>query len=404
MLFLIFCAATNAENWPGWRGPARSGVTSDRGAPLHWSPKQNVAWKAHLPGAGSSNPIVWGNRVFVTASEGPRHDELHLVCLTLDTGKLLWDLRLWGTSPTLYHATKSSMASPSPVTDGEHVYAFYGTGDVFCVDLDGRLQWQRSLSGEYGPFENRFAASSSPLLVEDLLVVQCDHYGASYVVAVDKRTGANRWKADRPDAWLSWSSPQLATDTKRSRTELIIAGSERIDAYEPQTGSKLWTLGGLTRECIPTPVVAQNMIFAVSGPRGTSYAIEPGGRGNLDRSHAKWMSTRGTPFVPSAIVVGDYYYLVDDRGIGTCLDARTGKQLWRKRFGGNVTASPVSAEGRIYFVNEDGSTLVIEGGLPAFEELARNEIGEPVYASPAIAAGRLLIRTVENLWCLKEGE
>jgi len=401
ILLLFATTLAHAENWPGWRGPNRDGITADRGVPLRWSATEDVAWKARLPGAGSSNPIVWGDRVFVTASEGPKHDELHLVSLSLKTGAVLWDRRFWGTSPTLYHATKSSMASPSPTTDGQFVYAMYGTGDIFCFDFAGRLQWQRSLAAEYGPFENRFAASSSPLLVGEQLIVQCDHYGASYLIAIDKRTGANRWKADRPDAWLSWSSPQLATAAATGEQELIVCGSERIDAYAPATGQKLWTLPGLTRECIPTPVVAHNLIFAVSGPRGTSYAIAPGGRGNVSTSHVKWTSTRGTPFVPSGIVVGDYYYLVDDRGIATCIEALTGKVRWRQRLGGAFTASPVSAEGRIYFVNEDGSTLVIRGGAAKYEELARNEIGEPVYASPAIAQGKFLVRTVDALWCIE---
>ncbi len=391
--------SAHGENWPGWRGPDRNGVTADRGAPVNWSATSGVRWKASLPGSGISNPIVWNDRVFSTSSDGARQQDLHVVSLNLASGKLLWHSRLWGTTPTLYHETKSSMASPSPITDGQRIYAFFGTGDVFCLDFEGRLLWHRSLAAEYGAFENRFAASSSPLLFADSLIVQCDHYGASYVIAIDKLTGANRWKTDRPEVWLSWSSPICVRAQQSAECELILCGSEKIDAFNPRTGGKLWTFGGMARECIPTPVTGHGLLVAVSGPNGTSYAIRLGGRGDITASHVVWSSTRGNPFVPSAILVGDYYYLVDDHGIGSCLDARTGKQIWRKRFGGDFTASPVSADNRIYFVNEAGTTLVIAVGTEQYQELARNALDEPVFASPAISGGNLLIRTAGRLWC-----
>src|SRR6185437_1812636 len=169
----IICWASraSAENWPGWRGPMRTGISGETALPLQWSQREGVLWKTGLPGSGISNPIVWEDRVFVTSSEGPQQDELRLICLARDDGRELWRLQLWGSAPTLYHATKSSMASASPVTDGEHVFAFFGTGDVVCVDFDGGLVWQRSLASEYGAFENRFAASSSPLLYHDLLLL-----------------------------------------------------------------------------------------------------------------------------------------------------------------------------------------------------------------------------------------
>jgi outer membrane protein assembly factor BamB len=291
------------------------------------------------------------------------------------------------------------MASPSPVTDGQHVYAFFGSGDVFCLDMKGRLIWQRSLAGEYGEFENRFAASSSPLVFEDSLIVQCDHYGASYVLAIDKHTGANRWKTDRPEAWLSWSSP-VCTKNSGDGSELLVCGSEKMDALDPRTGSKLWTLGGLERECIPTPIVADETIYATSGPNGAALAVRSGGRGDVTDSHVVWISTRGNPYVPSAIVAWWRYYTVDDHGIATCLDSSDGKTLWRKRFGGDFTASPVAAENRVYFTNEAGSTLVIQADADKYTELARNEINEPVYASLAISAGRIFLRSASHLWCI----
>lgn len=395
---LVVPRGGSAENWPGWRGPQRNGVTTDRGAPTEWSPASNVAWKTPLPGAGISNPIVWNDLVVCTSSDGTRQQDLHVIGLDAGSGRERWHARFWGTAPTLYHETKSSMASPSPVTDGEHVYVFFGSGDVFCLDLSGRLEWQRSLATEYGEFENRFAASSSPLLFGDLLIVQCDHYGASYLVAIDKRTGANRWKVDRPEAWLSWSSPIVLE--AGGRHELLVSGSEKLDAFDPLSGGKLWTFTGLARECIPTPIFARGHVYVVSGPGSASFALRPGGQGDVTVSHQIWNHTRGNPFVPSAIVVGSRYYLVNDHGIGTCLDAETGKQLWKKRLGGDFTASPVAADGKIYFTNETGSTLVVRADSDKYEELSSNEIGEPVFASLAIANGRILLRGTSHLWSL----
>ncbi len=385
------------ENWPGWRGPNRNGVTSDTGVPTTWSPTENVLWKMPLPGIGTSNPVVWSDKVFVTASEGRDQGELHVICFDRDTGRERWHQRLWGTAPTLFYG-RSGMASPSPVTDGKRLFAFFGTGDVFCFDLDGGLLWQRAIAEEYGPFENRFAAASSPLLFEDKLIVQCDHYGASYVIALDQQTGANRWKSDRPEVWLSWSSPQLVPSG--DRIELVLSGSEKLDGYDPRTGSRLWTLRGLARECVPTPLFGHGMLFVVSGPNGTHFAIKPGGSGDITDSHVVWKNDRGSSFVPSAILVGERYYLADDKGIGSCLDAHTGKLVWRKRFGDKFTASPVAADGKLFFTNEAGSTLVLDATQAAYEELARNDFGEEVYASPAISQGRFFLRTAKNLVCV----
>lgn len=423
---LFVSGRLHAENWPGWRGVSRTGVSAETKLPASWSEEKGVLWKTALPGSGISNPIVWDDRVFVTSSDGRDQDELHLICLSRDDGGEQWHLRLWGSAPTLYHPTKSSMASPSPVTDGENVFAFYGSGDVVCVDFGGGLVWQRSLAKEYGAFENRFAASSSPLLYGDLLLLQCDHYGPSYLLAVDKRTGANRWKVDRPDVWLSWSSPQLmppapAVDrahppasTKRSRAlkskiapatdrvedELLVCGSHRLDAYDPSTGEKLWTVGGMSRECVPTPVFGHGLIFATTGPNGQTICIRPGGRGDVTASHVVWSNVRGTPFVPSPILVGDYLYLVDDKGVGTCLDSTNGRMVWRKRLGGAFTASPVAGDGKVYFCDESGKTTVVEAETKKYRELAQNQLDESIFASPAISQGRLFIRTTGHLYCI----
>lgn len=403
--FLSFAMAVNialpslAADWPGWRGPARNGVTDDIGVPTTWSATQNVLWKVEVPGSGISNPIIWQDCVFLTASEGRDHSELHVICYDRATGKERWHQRLWGTAPTLFYP-QSGMASPSPQTDGKTVFAFFGTGDVFCFDMKGGLLWQRALAHEYGRFQNRFAASSSPLLFENKLIVQCDHYGDSYLVALDSRTGTNLWKVDRPKAWHSWSSPQIIAS--KNQQELVISGSTKLDAYDPGSGDRLWTVRGLAQECIPTPVFGHGLLYAVSGPNGDHYAIRPGGRGDVTESHVVWRHSRGTSFVPSAIIVDDRYYLADDKGFARCWEIPSGKELWRKRFKGKFTASPVAADGKLYFVSETGNTLVLDATSRDYVELARNEVGEDVLSSPAISHGAFFLRTSKHLFCFVE--
>lgn len=399
--WLAAAAISGAENWPEWRGPNRNGVSSETNLPQEWSAEKNVRWKAPLPGQGVSSPVIWGDRIYLTAAEGPSQSELIVLCFSLKDGSELWRLGLWGTAPTLRHATKSGMATPTPITDGKHLYLFFGTGDVFCIDMGGSLVWQRSLADEYGPFENRFGHTSSPALLGDLLFLQCDHYGASYLLAVDKRTGQNRWKHDRPGVWHSWSSPQLVQDAA-GKSELVVCAAERIDAFQPNTGEPLWTVGGLQRECIPTPVTGLGLLFAVSGPKGTAMAIRPGSRGDVSDSHVVWRSKRGSPYVPSAILVGEQYYLVDDAGIATCLDAHSGDLVWQRRLGGAFTASPIAGDGKVYFTNDDGETTVIKAGEDSLVELAKNSLGEPVYSSGAISSGCLFYRTPKHLVCISQ--
>lgn len=398
---VAFLIATNAhcENWPGWRGPRRNGISNETRVPTRWTDSEGIQWKVPIIDSGGSSPIVWEDKIFLTAADGPRKSNLHVICLSRDTGKEIWHRQFWGTAPTLFHDPKGSMATPAPVTDGSLVFAFFGTGDVFCLDVAGDLHWQRSLAGEYGEFENRFGAASSPVVYDGTLILQCDHYGASYIVAIDKQTGANRWKVNRPECWLSWSSPQLVPVGERF--ELVVSGSHKVDAFNPASGEKLWTVQGMARECIPTPVFGDGLVFVVSGPNNPTLAIRPGGTGDVTASHVAWQNQRGAPFVPSAIVVGAHYYLVDDQGIGTCLDAQKGKLLWQKRFAGAYSASPVAAEGRVYFTDEAGTTIVVDANEKRFREVSRNSLGEPVFASPAISDGRIFIRSASHLFAIQ---
>jgi outer membrane protein assembly factor BamB len=289
------------------------------------------------------------------------------------------------------------MATPTPVTDGQNVWAFFGTGDVFCLDTDGNLVWCRSLAQEYEAFQNRFAMASSPILVDDKLIVQCDHWGQSYLIAIDKRTGRTVWKKERSEH-VSWSSPLLVE--WGGRKELVVCATFQVKGYDAGSGDELWSVRGLTRECVPTAVAGEGLLLAVSGPKGETLAIRCGGRGDVTDSHVVWRTSRGAPFVPSPVLLNGLYTTVDDSGIASCFAAATGELVWQTRLGGAFTASPVAADGKLYFVNETGVTTVLRAGRTV-EVLAQNPLDEPVFASPAIARGELLIRTDRHLYCIR---
>lgn len=395
---LALANPSRAENWPGWRGPHGNGVSDESSAPLEWSPDSGVRWIAELPGMGVSTPIVWDDRVLVTSSSGHQHRNLNLICLDRRDGTILWHRRFFGSAPTRYFEGRSSMATPTPVTDGRHLWAFFGTGDLFCLDLDGDLVWTRSLVQEYDRFQNRFGMSSSPLLVDEMVVLQCDHWGQSYLLAMEKATGKTVWKTDREEN-LSWTTP-LVTDVA-GRTEIVVPGTLRVRSYDPATGRQLWMVEGLTRDMVPTPVAGDGMIYVTCGPGGASYAIRAGGSGNITESHVAWRNPRGAPFVPSPIYVDGRYYLIDDKGIATCLDGKSGERIHQRRLGTAFTASPVAAAGRLYFIDEQGATAVLSAD-ENFEVLARNELGENinVLSSPALAHGELFIRSMSHLYCI----
>ena len=387
------------DNWPAWRGPRGDGLSAATHLPVRWGPNEGVRWKTPLPGKGVSSPVVWGDRVFLTSSEGNRHDQLHVLCLDRRDGALVWDRRFWGTAPTRFHGEKSFMATSTPATDGTLVWAFFGTGDLFCLDFDGRLVWARSLAQEYEPFQNRFGMGSSPVLAGSTLVLQCDHWGQSYLLGVDKQTGENVWKTDRTEE-LGWSSP-LVVDVDGEQ-QVVVSATFSVKGYDLTTGKELWVARGMSRSCIPTAVANDRTIFAVSGQGGQTMAIRKGGRGDITDSHVVWTATRGAPYVPSPLLVDGLYYLVEDGGIATCFDAETGARVWQKRLGAAYTASPVAGDGKIYLIDEAGTTTVLRPGRE-FEVIAKNELEEPVFASPAIAQGELFLRTAGQLVCVNGG-
>jgi outer membrane protein assembly factor BamB len=390
--------SSRADNWPGWRGPTGDGVSAETGLPVQWSKERGIRWKVPLHGAGVSAPVVWGERVFLTASTGRRNDELHVTCHHRADGRLLWHTRLFGTAPTdLY--PPGGMAVPTPAADARHVYVLFGTGDLACLDHAGKPVWIRSPAQEYGPFRNRWGMGASPVLVGDLLVVQVDHWSQSYLLGVDAATGANRWKTDR-SAGVNWSTP-LPVQV-RDKVQLVVTGTGRAQGYDAATGRELWSAGGLDFQCIPTPVAYAGLALLTSGVGSRALRLD-GASGPLDNSHVAWVSKRATAYVPSALAYQGRLYVPGDQGFATCLDAVTGKQLWKERLGEQYHASPVAGDGKIYFPSKEGVVRVIRAG-PTFELLAANDLGETVVAAPAIAHGALFVRGERHLFCIQGRE
>jgi outer membrane protein assembly factor BamB len=399
-LFLLPTTVLAAE-WPAWRGPEGTGISQDKNLPVEWSATQNIRWKVPLSGAGVSQPVVWGDRIFLTASDERLNDRLHVYCYHRGDGRQLWHTRLFGSAQPEGLFPPGGMAVPTPATDGKHVFALFGTGDLVCLDWQGQPVWIRSLAEEYGPFRNRWGMAASPVLVGDRLIVLVDHWGESYLLAADAGTGANRWKTKR-DASVNWTSP-LAIKIK-DQTQIIVAGPYRVQGYDAGDGTELWTVQGLKMQCIPTPVPWGDVVYAVSGRKGDTLAIRPaGGKGELTNTHVIWKTPRGAPYVPSPLCHDGLYYLVDDEGIATCLEAATGKRLWQERLRGRFHASLVAGDGKVYYAAMDGTVSVVQAG-PTFNLLARNKLGEGIVASPALSGRQIFIRGEKHLFCIGENK
>jgi outer membrane protein assembly factor BamB len=396
---LLLIASARSEEWPGWRGPRGDGTSAETGIPLHWGKDDNVAWKTPIPGLGHSSPVVWGDRIFLTTCLIEQHQRV-LLCLDRKGGRVLWQ-RVVLTALLERKHQLNSYASSTPATDGKHVWVtFLAVPNIQCVcyDFDGNEVWRHSP----GEFHSMHGFCSPPLLYRDLVLINGDQDGQGYLVALDRATGAERWRAERPNHTRSYCAPLLIDAT--GKKQLVLSGSKCIASYDPDTGKRWWILNGPTEQFVASLVYGDGVLFLTAGfPEYHNMGILPDGMGDITGTrsvlwHEK-VNDRKAAYVPSPLAQGKYFFLVTDTGYAHCFEARTGKRLWVQRLGEHHSASPVAAEGRLYFPADDGTTFVLKAG-PRFELLARNEIGEEVRASPAVSQGQFYLRTLHNLYCM----
>ena len=380
------------QYWPRWRGPSGQGLVVGDHYPDTWSASENVLWKTPIPGSGNSSPIVWGDRIFLTtAYEGGKR--LSVLAFRRSDGSRLWQsFALEGRSESVHR--KNGHASATPVTDGERIYVSFGARGLMAFDMDGKIVWRRDLDR----MSNYHGTAGSPLLYKDRIILYQDQRSGSFVAAFDTRAGEEIWRTAR-NASVGWGTPVAIR--AGDRDEIIVSSQRRVQAYDPDTGRELWRCGGNLFEVIPTPVVGHGMVFCSSGRAGPTLAIRPGGSGDVTDSHVVWSSPRGSPFVPSPVLYGEYLYIVNDMAaIATCFEAATGKVMWQGRLGvarrEGFSASPVVVGGKVFFTNDNGETFVLRAG-PEFELLHVNDIGERTLASLALVDGRWYVRTERNL-------
>jgi outer membrane protein assembly factor BamB len=420
--------------WPRYRGPGARGIAGGQDPPTTWNveSKVNIRWKAPIPGLGHASPIVWGNRVFLATAvsgdpktplrvglygdiqpvENETTNSWRVYCLDLRTGRVLWERTACEGIPKIKRHPKSSHANSTPATDGSRLVAFFGSEGLYCYDLDGKLLWKKDLGLLEASFfrvpSAQWGFGSSPIIYGDLVIVQCDVLKNSFLAALDVRTGEERWRTPRSDV-PTWSTPTVHEGARR--VEVLVNGYRHAGGYDPLTGKELWKLSGGGDIPVPTPFVANDLIFLSSahGSAAPLRAIRPGASGDISlrgdstsSEYMAWCRKRDGVYLQTPIVYGEHLYACRGNGVLSCYNARTGERIYRHRLGRGDTGfspSPVAAGGKIYFTSEEGDVFVIQAG-PGFNLLATNPMGELCMATPAIADSMLLIRTRSQLFAV----
>jgi len=385
----------SAENWPMWRGPRRDGTSLEKDIPTQWSGTRNVAWKTAIPGKGHASPIVWNDRVFIVTAEKEKKQRL-LLCLNKSEGRVLWQ-QVVLEAPLERVNSLNSYASSTPATNGERVYVSFLDRDkmfIAAYDFEGHQVW----AVHPGAFASMHGYCSSPVLWKDTVIVNGDHDGSGYVVALDRASGRTVWKAPRPNQTRSYCTPIIRQMS--GRNQVVLSGSKCVAGYDPDTGEQLWIIDGPTEQFVASLVYNGELLFMTCGyPDHFMQAIRPTGTGNVTKTHVVWQKDKDCSYVPSPISVGPYFLLVSDTGVATCLEAKSGRSVWQERLGPHYSASLVTASGLVYFLSDKGVMTVVRPG-PKLEVIARNELGEETYASPAISGGRVFLRGATHLYCI----
>jgi outer membrane protein assembly factor BamB len=440
MCFLATVAV--GENWNQFRGPNQNGAATGAKLPTQWGPETNIVWKVPIAGVGWSQPIVWGERIFITTAESDAEEkpdpkntgpgvsgfaalfsgagyspkpptDIHrwkIVCLDLASGDVVWERVAREGPPTMHIHANNTYASETPATDGERVVAYFGMTGVYCYDLAGNPLWQKDL-GVY-PTQFGWGTGSSPVIHGDKVYIQCDNDKASFLVALNKATGDEVWRAEREEK-SNWSTPFVWRN--KLRTELVTAGGAQMRSYDPETGDLLWSMKGSGRTAT-TPVGDEELLYVdsydrLTGGNGTLAAIRPGAAGDISLSgnetsseHVAWSARiRAYRIASPVLSQGCLYFLENNLGIVRCLDAKTGEEHYRKRLPGarGSVASPLAVDGHVYCLDTNARMSVIEAG-PKLNVVAASELDEMCWATPAIAGNRLLVRTVDHLYCIGE--
>ncbi len=422
-----------AQNWPSFRGPNASGTADGQNPPVSWdAPKNvNIRWKTPIPGLAHSSPVVWGDRVFVTTAvssnpksdfrpgahdvfEGLKDTSRHawkVYCLDKNTGRILWERTAHEGVPRGKRHATSSHANPTPATDGKHLVAFFGSEGLYAYDLDGKLLWKQDLgvlhAGGYFDPDDDWGVASSPIIYRHLVIVQCDIQKNSFLAAFDLRDGKQVWRTSR-DELPSFATPTVYSG--KGRVELV-TNARSIRGYDPLTGKELWKLANNAEYAIATPIVGRDLIVINdSYPSQPLYAIRPGAVGDISlkdgavsNDHVAWSKKRGGQWLgQTPLLYGDLLYTGSSNGILACYDPKAGERIYHQRLkAGGFTASPVAADGRLYFTSEDGEVFVVKAG-PKYELLSTNPLGEIVFATPAISGGMIFIRGQNHLYAIGE--
>jgi len=417
-------------NWPSFRGTDATGIADGQQPPVAWDVKtgQNVRWKTPIPGLGHSCPIVWGDRIFLTTAvsgdpnpkvrtgnygdvasvnDTTRHT-WHVICLDRNTGAILWNRQAYEGVPKIKRHLKGSQANCTPATDGKRVVACFGSEGLYCYDFSGKLLWKRDMSMVDSSFsidrEYEWGFGSSPIIYEGMVILQCDLSKDSFIAAYSLEDGSRLWSTPR-DEIPSWSSPALWRNSKR--VEIVTNAAQYARSYDPISGKELWRLAKKSEVTIPAPVVRNDLLFITSGNRPIQpiFAIRPGAMGDISLKDGEdrnafvvWSKMRGGPYMPTPILYGDYFYTIGNGGMVACYEAASGKEIYRERLGGvSYTASPVAADGRLYFLSEQGKLSVVRAG-PKFELLAVNEVEDVCLPTPAISSGMIFVRSQKHLF------